>query len=247
MRFENELLYVHRTIAERAERFARSALKGRRQFGLGVHTAHAFTAASGSRFQKNRKPDLARKLERLFCVANGTWTSRNPGNTHRAHGVASRDLVAHQAHALGRRTHECQTCFFAGFDKVRAFAQKSVAWVNELRSARFGSRDYFFNVQVAVFRSRAAQVIGLVAVANMLGKSIRVGIDRNRWKPECTSAASHANRDLATVSNEEWSSLHHSGMFPCLRVGVRSRFPSRAFKPLMSKRRVSSGAMTSSM
>src|SRR5262249_24882925 len=73
-------------------------------------------------------------------------------------------------------------------------------------------------------------------------------VDRDRGDPELAAGADHAHRDLAAVGDEQLreAARAQSGMFPCLRGGLRSRLLRAISSPATIFLRVLRGSITSS-
>src|SRR4029079_4896401 len=99
------------------------------------------------------------------------------------------------------------------------------------------------NREITLARRIPAQVIRLIRVANVRRSAIAIRVNRDRCQPQIPTSAHDPDSDLAAIGDQHL----HSGMFPCLRGGFLSRLVSNWFRAVISFRRVSRGAMTSSM
>ena len=98
-----------------------------------------------------------------------------------------------------------QVRFFAGLDEVRTLGKKSIAGMNINARPICAPPRKFLDVQIAVLRSGLADSISLIRIADMLGETIRVRIDRDHRKTQRAGGAGDPDRDFPAVGDKNGS------------------------------------------
>ena len=145
-----KLFQVHRRIAKCGTRFGLGHLHGVDERRLGVHHAHAATAATACSLDDDRVTHGFGDTANLHRVI-GQFTFRAGYTRHAGadHGLLGRDLIAHDADRLWRRSNELETAFFNPFGKVCVLAQKAITGVNGFGIGHLGRRNDGRHVEVA--------------------------------------------------------------------------------------------------
>ncbi len=206
---DDGLLDVDFVVSEGALGLALSGLKGRLQFLRGVHQAHAFAAASGSRFQHYREADFFRDLPGLLSGFNSLRSARHEGNAGNFHVLAGAGLGAHHFHRGGGRSDELDTGVGAGLGEARVLREKSVTRMDGVSAADLGDSENFAEVQVRFARGGGPDVVSLVGLANMQRGAIDIGEDGDGGNAHLAASADDPDRYLSTIGNENL--LEHAG------------------------------------
>ena len=143
-------LYIDIRIAERGLGFSLGGQKRAYQPDVVVAYSHAFTPASGSRFDDDGVAYLLGDFERLFLCLYYCAAARDRRNAGPFGRIFSRHLVAHKPDIFRRRPYEFNFTRFAYFGKMRILRQKSVTGMYGLNIGYFGRAYYAGYVEVAV-------------------------------------------------------------------------------------------------
>ncbi len=207
------------------------------------------------------------------ATMSSTWSGRStgagsnvPGHDRDAGGLRvapSRELVTQRVDGVGVRADEDETRLGHGPGERRALRQESVAGVDRFRAGRQRRVDDPVRAQVAVRGGCRSEADRRVRRAHMGRIGVRIRIHRDGLDAEVATGPDDAQRDLATVGDEdpsEWrpgpvfaqgqlgapGRRRHSGMLPCFFGGFVSRLSRSISSAAMSRGRVSDGRMTSS-
>ena len=126
-----ELFHVDRRVAEGRTGFGLGGLHRMNQRRLGVHHAHAAPTAAARRLDDHRVADgLGRALDDDRVIGQSAFGAGHAGHAGLDHGLLGRDLVAHDADRLRRRSDEFKAAFLDPLGKVGVFAQETVTGVD---------------------------------------------------------------------------------------------------------------------
>ncbi len=182
---------------------------GLKLFG-GVDRAHAATAAAPACLEHQGVADLGGFLaDRVKIGAQhlGRGDDRNARLNRDPPGAC---LVAKSAHRLGLGADEGDARLFASLDKLGVFRQKPVAWMDRIGARQLGHADDFGDREIGANRREAlTDQIGLVRLEAVQRKLVFLGIDGNRLLAHLVCRAHHADRDLATVGNQNLAEFGH--------------------------------------
>ena len=205
-----ELLHIHRGIAECDASFCLGHLHGVDQCSLGVHHAHATTTAAACGLDDHRVAnglgnalDLCR-IVRQFAVGTG-----HAGHASLDHGLLGRHLVTHDADGLGSRANELEAALFHTLGKVCVFRQEAVAGVDGLCICDFCRRDDGRHVQIAQRRWCWANTYGLIGQLDVLGITVCLGVDHHGLDAHLAASALDAQGDFTPIGNQNF--LKHGG------------------------------------
>ena len=98
--------------------------------------------------------------------------------------------------------------------KLRILGEEAVAGMHGVASRSVGDLEQNVLPEVALATGRRAYQVGRVRQADVERLSVCFGIDRHGFKAGLMAAADHANRDLASVRNQdtlEGSRMHVAG------------------------------------
>ncbi len=205
-----ELLHVHVRVAERGQGLGLGHLDGGKQVGFGVHHTHAAPAAAAGGLDDDRVAHLAAQTQVLVgVVAEGAVGARHAGHAGGLHGVLGGDLVAHQADVLRFGANEDEAASLHALGEVRVLGQEAVARVDGDRVGDLGGGDQGRDVEVAVGGFGRADADRFVREAHVLEVTIGGGVHRHGLDAELAAGAQDAQRDLATVGDEDL--VQHGG------------------------------------
>ena len=199
-----EFFHVHRRIAKRGARFGLGHLHRVDQRGLGMHHAHAATAATASRLDDHRvahcfgnTADLHR-IVRQFTVRTG-----HAGHARLDHGLLGRHLVAHGADVFGRRANKLETTLFHALGKVGVFTEKTVARVDRLGIRHLGRRDDGRHVQITQRGRRRADAHSLFGQLDVFGVAVGLGIHHHCLDAQFVAGALDTEGDFAAIGDQD--------------------------------------------
>jgi hypothetical protein len=133
--------------------------------------------------------------------------------------AAGLGLVAEQFELFRRRADEDDARYRDPPREFGVFRQKAVAGMNGLGSGLAGSRQYFIDRQIGR-RPLTGQFASLAGGAQMRGRGIISGKDRNRRDLEFGGGARDPQRNLAAVGDQELLERHlFSGNFASRQGG----------------------------
>ena len=222
------LLEVDRAVLERLLGFAARGVVTSHETGFVVRDAHAAPTATSSSLHENREADLARNDERLFLGFDRPVRARHARNTGLPRQNLRRDLVATVGDRLRRRPDELDVAALADLGEVLVLAEEAVSGMDGLDVRDLGSRDQRRDVEVALGARRLADADRLVSESQMQRIAVRLGVDRNGLDAEVLARAQNAQRDLATIGDED--AREHGGLSESRRGVDRTR-PDRRSSP----------------
>ena len=129
---------VHGRVAEGGTGFGLGHLHCVDQGSLGVHNAHAASAATARRLDDHRITNGfgdAADLRRI--LGQFPFRTRHAGHARPDHCLLGRHFVAHDADRLGCGANELEAALFNALGKSRVFAQKPVAGMDRLSVGDF--------------------------------------------------------------------------------------------------------------
>ncbi len=200
-----ELLHVDLGIAEGTAGFFARHVDGVDQRGFGMHHAHAAATAAAGGLDDHRVADAARgRQDFLGIVGQGAVRAGHARHAGLDHGLLGRDLVAHQADAVGGRADKDEAGLFHALGKVRVLGQEAVAGVDGLRIGHLGGRDDGGHVQVRQRRRGRADADGFVCQAHVLGLLVGLGVHHDRLDAQLAAGALDAKSDFAAVRDQNF-------------------------------------------
>ena len=196
-------LHEHLGVAERGLRFVATHRPRVEELFLLVDDLHAATTAAGARLEDHREADALRGLEQRDLVVD----SRRAGQHRHArfrHRGARADLVAHQAHRLGRRTDPRQLALLADLGEVGVLGEKAIAGMHGVGAGDFGGRDDHRHVEVALARRRRADADRFVGELDVQRVGVGGRVHGDGLETHLATRADHAQRDLAAISDQDF-------------------------------------------
>src|SRR5690606_148609 len=122
-----ELLHVHRRVAEGRAGLGPGHVDGVEQRGLGVYDAHAAPATAAGGLDDDRVADVARDAKNLVrVVRQGAFGAGHAGHAGGFHGVLGGNLVAHHADRLGAWADEDEAGALDALGEVGVLGQGAV-------------------------------------------------------------------------------------------------------------------------
>ena len=107
-------------------------------------------------------------------------------------------------------TDEVDPRVLTGTGEVRIFGQEAVPGVDGVHLIFLSQRDDRLDVEIGADRLlRLADQIGFIGLEAVKRVSVLVRIDRHRANAQLMGRAKDANRDLATIGDEELLDLFH--------------------------------------
>jgi hypothetical protein len=119
--------------------------------------------------------------------------------------------LAHHGDRVRWRPEELDARVLAGLRQVLVLAEEAVAGMQRVAAGLLGGGDDLPDVEVALARLAAAEMDRVGGAANVQGRAVGIGVDRDGLDAHLLGGADHAQRDLATVGNEDASEQCHVG------------------------------------
>ena len=201
------------------------------QFGFVMDQPHSASAAAGRRLDHHRQAGLLRFGDQRGIGLVIALVTRHAGHAGRQHQPLRGALVAHCGDRRRVRTDEHQTGVLHGLREVGAFGQEAIARMDGIGAAGPGSREDRVDRQVAVPGRSRSDAHGFVGRAHMQRAGVGIAVDGDRAIALRARAAQHADRDLATVGNQNLAvTLAHVGTPDCVRCSCCSASQSAALR-----------------
>ena len=172
------------------------------QRGFVEGDAHSFSSTTCGGFDQDGEADFAGGVDRVFFAFDQAVAAGDDrytgGDGHFSGGV----FVTEFFHRFGARADEFEVAAAADFVEVGVFGEESVAWVDRIGLAQFGSGDDTVDAQVAIHRLGRSDAEGLVGQFEVLGASIGFAEDCDGFDTEFFAGADYAQSDFATVGDK---------------------------------------------
>ncbi len=228
-RILDELLHVKFAVAECIRRLGVGRMEKIGQLVGRAHNPHAAPAAAGLGLQNDREPNLLCPLLRLFHGgenAVGAGQNRHLGLLHR---LARLFFLAHQPRHFRRRSNELDIRSAANLGEVRVLAQQAVARMNRVDVSDLSGRDHRGHIQIAVAQPRRTNADCLVGKTDVQRIAIGFAIDRDRANAEFLARIQNAQRDFATIGNQNLTK-HSYPLSEASSVNIADRSNSAELK-----------------
>jgi hypothetical protein len=198
-----ELLHVHHGIVEGRAGFAAGHVDRVDQRRLGMHHAHAASAAAARRLDDHRVADGTADLDDfLRIVGQGALRTGYTGHAGGLHGVLGADLVAHQADGFRTRADEGEAGFLDPLAEIGVFGKEAVAGMDGLGVGDLRRRDDRRDVEVALPGRRRADADRFVGELDILRLGVGFGMHGHRAHAEFAAGTQDAQGDFAPVCYE---------------------------------------------
>jgi hypothetical protein len=153
---------------------------GEGQFLQRVNRSHALTAATHRGLDQQGKANLLGDGPGFLFVFYLVVGARQNGNAN-LRGHASRGgFVPHEFHRFRTGTDEGQAGVLASSGETGVLGQKAVSRVDGVYLSLPGYGDDLVDAEVALSRRWGTDVVGLIRIADMQGRSISVRVDGYR-------------------------------------------------------------------
>ncbi len=201
-RRRDDLLDVHRPVAERRQRLGGGTLVELLHVGRLLDAPHPAPAAARRRLEQHRVAELVGSGARLVRPRDALHP-RHERHTGGAHLGLRACLVAHPLHHLGRRPDEDEVVLLARTHEVGVLGEEAVAGMHRLAAGRLRGGDDRGDAEVALPDRRRADSHG--AVRELYVERVGIGrrIDRDGFDPELVEGTDDADGDLAAIRNED--------------------------------------------
>ncbi len=175
-----------------------------------THHAHSPSAAALGGLENDGIPHLPcvpLPVDHVDDRILATSEHRNAGIGGNLPGLG---LVAQALEHLHLGTDEDDPRALTGTGEFRIFGQESVPGVDRVHLIFLGQRDDPLDVEVGPDRLlRLADQIRFIGLEAVKRISVLVRVDRDRPNAQLMGRAEDANRDLATIGDEEFPDLFH--------------------------------------
>ena len=195
-------LEVHRVPAERRARPVGAGAQRLDELRLVVRHLHADAAAAPGGLHQQREPERARLVEG-GVGRHVSLGSRGDRHARVAHHRARLRLVLDRAHRAGRWTDEDDSGRGARLGEARLLGKKAVPGMDRLGARAFRGGEDLHRVQIALARGSRAQAHCLVALLDVQGALVGVGVHGDGAGSERARRAGHAAGDLTAVGDEQ--------------------------------------------
>ena len=177
-RVAEEALHVDRRVAERRLRLGARERHRRQQRGLGVHDAHAASAAAARRLDDHRIADQRAPCARFPCASSGSAPSEPGTHGTPALVIATFALTLSPIRRIvsGLRADEHEAGALDLLGEVGVLGQEAVARVDRLRIGDLGRRDDRGDVEVALRRRRRPDAHRFVGERDVLRVAVGLGM-----------------------------------------------------------------------
>src|SRR5262249_11630673 len=138
----------------------------------------------------------------LALAADGAGAGQH-GDAGLGHRGARADLVAHEAHGVGRRADPGQLALGTDLRELGVLGQEAVAGVDRVGAGDLGGADDRWDVEVALARRRRADAHRLIGELDVERARVGGRVDRDRLEPHLAQRADHAECDLAAVGYQD--------------------------------------------
>ena len=149
------------------------------------------------------KPIAVGELERLGLAADRPVAAGHGRDAQLLGGGLGDDLVAHQPDVLGRGADEGEAVLLDHLGEVGVLGQEAVARMDRVGAGDLGRGQDRHRVQVAVGGLGRADADALVGEADMHGRGVGRGVDRDRGDAHLAAGAQDAQRDLAAIGDQD--------------------------------------------
>ena len=191
-------------IAERILGLPLGGVELRRELVRTFDQPHAFTAASGDRFDELRVADLFGLLGEKFGVLIVAVIAGHHRHASFFHQRLGGTLGTHLTNRIGGRADKHNTCRVTRFGEHVVFRQKPVAGVHGLGTASFGDSKNGFSLQIRIGRARATNMKRLVGQHHVLRIGVGVRVDRDRLDAEAFTGTHDAAGNFAAIGDENF-------------------------------------------
>ena len=182
---------------------------------LGVHDrAHTAATTTPRRFQHQREADfLGLFLDGVHVIAQNLGRGDN-GHTGRNRNLTGAGLIAQLAHRFRLGTDKGDAVLFAGIYEIGVLRQQAVTGVDRIRTAFLGHANDLVNRQIGRDRPQPlTNAVGFIRFEPVQAKFVFLGKNGNGLFPHLVGRTHNADRDLATVGNEDLLEVGHKAGF----------------------------------
>ncbi len=177
---------------------------------LGHDRAHPTPAAAPGGLEHQRIADLLGLFLDLGHVLAQHLRRGDDGHTRLDRDAARAGLVAKLAHGLGLGADEGDPGRIAGIDEIGVFRQQAVARMDRVGAGLLGDADDLGNAQIGGDRPQPlADAIGLVRFEAVQAQLVLLGKDGDGLFAHFIGGAHDADRDFATVRDEDLLEFGH--------------------------------------
>ena len=193
-------------IAKGIERLVLRLGQQARQQRWFFHHPHATATAAESRFDDQREADFMGGDQRLIGIGDRLFRAGQGGNVELVRQRAGRRFVAHVFQKVGRRADESDAFAGTGAGECGVFGEETIAGVNHRHALLFGQCHDALHIQVGADRALGGiQLVRLVRLESMDGKTILLGKNGYRRQAELGGGSKNTNRDFAAVCGHQFS------------------------------------------
>ena len=196
--------HVERIVAKSRFGFGARGRKRARHFLARIGNLHAATTAAGSRLDENGIARFFGDFIGFFVGrdrAVGAGYTRNAERTRRDFGL---DFIAHQADVIARRSDERDAMRFQNIGKARVLRQEAVTGMHSVSAGDLAGGNDRRNVEIAFAGRRGPDANAFIGKAHVHGIGVGGGMHGDRLDAHFAAGAMDAQRDFATVCNEDF-------------------------------------------
>ncbi len=198
----DELLHVDARVSERRQRFGLRIAERRRDFVRAAGDSHAASAPATLGLEQHGVAGLVRDASGIVGVLQDAVAAGDQRQAGGAHRLLGRRLLAHQVHHVRRGTDEREPVGLAERRELWVLGQEAPSRVDGGAAGLPSGLDHLRQVEIALGRPRWAHADHL-AIFEVLGVSIGFGGREHGRDAHGVASPRDANRDLATVGDEE--------------------------------------------
>jgi hypothetical protein len=167
-----------------------------------ANRAHALAASARDCLEQHRITRFVSGRARLVEL-RGALGSRHDRDSSGNHLLLRCRLVAHARHRLGRRPDEDELVVETGCGECGVLREEAVAGVDRLAARRRRGSDHRRDAEIALVRRSGPNADGAVGEPRMQRALVRGRVDRHGFDAELVQGANHADRDLASIGDQD--------------------------------------------
>ena len=201
-------LHVDGGIAERRLRLGAGLLHLRLELVLRLDDLHASPAATGGCLDEHRIADLGGDLLGLADIGDRAVRAGHERQAELGRSKLRLDLVAHRADMLGLRADPDDLVALHDLGKAGILGQEAVAGMDRIGAADLGGGDDVRDVEIGVGGRRWSDADGMIREADVHRVGVRRRMDGNGLDAHFMTRAVNAQRDLATIGDQDFLNGH---------------------------------------
>ena len=203
-RLRHELLQIHGVVPESTLRFAPCRFESCGKLFRTRHDAHALPAAARRGFEQNGIPEFLGDFFGFLCVCQRFGSSGNDGDSARHCQRARGGFASHRGNSFGGWPNPDEACIAHGAGEPLSLGEETVTRVNRFGARELRGLDDSLAAKVALARGRRPDQNCFVRFAHVRRANVCLAVDGDRTYSHLVTGADDAQRDLATICDENF-------------------------------------------